>query len=43
VLLEAGVIVDRDEEVRLARPATQIRIAAAVSAALAACLAPSSR
>lgn len=37
LLMEAGVIVNREEEALLAQPVTQTRIAAAVSAAVAAC------
>ena len=39
VLLEAGVIVNRDEELKLASPQTQRRIAAAVADGVARCLA----
>jgi N-acetylmuramoyl-L-alanine amidase len=39
VLLEAGVIVNRAEELRLSDPATQRRIAGAVAAGVAECLA----
>lgn len=38
LLLEAGVIVNRDEELALREPATQRRIAAAVAEGVAACL-----
>ena len=37
LLLEAGVIVNRDEETLLAQPATQARVAQAVVAGVAAC------
>ncbi len=37
LLVEAGVIVNRDEEAQLAHPATQQRIATAVGAGIAAC------
>lgn len=40
VLFEAGVIVNRNEELLLASDATRRRIAAAVAAAMPACLAP---
>lgn len=40
VLFEAGVIVNRDEELLLASDATRRRIATAVAAAMPACLAP---
>jgi N-acetylmuramoyl-L-alanine amidase len=43
VLLEAGVIVNREEEIRLASPDTQRRIAAAVAAGVSRCLAPAAR
>jgi N-acetylmuramoyl-L-alanine amidase len=40
VLLEAGVIVNRDEELALSQPETRAQIARAVSAGLSACLRP---
>jgi N-acetylmuramoyl-L-alanine amidase len=40
VLLEAGVIVNRDEEIALSQPETRAHIARAVSAGLTACLRP---
>jgi N-acetylmuramoyl-L-alanine amidase len=40
VLLEAGVIVNRDDEITLIQPETQAKIASAVSTALTACLRP---
>jgi N-acetylmuramoyl-L-alanine amidase len=42
VLLEAGVIVNRDEETRMRSPETQRRIAAAVARGLERCLLPKS-
>jgi N-acetylmuramoyl-L-alanine amidase len=40
VLLEAGVIVNRDEEIALSQQETRVQIARAVSAGLTACLRP---
>jgi len=38
VLMEAGIILNRDDELTLRKPATQEKIAKAVAGALAVCL-----